>query len=164
MAKRKLRLNVGYPTWERFNVRRRNMPHPVVKVQKDEFRKFLEDSKEVSSRWVPDNTEFEQFVSRLPCDIDELMSAIEFYPGQECKYIYVFNSNEDDPEDACRGLTFSDETLPEAMANELDEYVVRSSMGKDFLYFACSLEEASCIRYTTLLPGDSPEFEGNDLD
>jgi hypothetical protein len=133
------------------------MTHAIVRIRKDEFRDFLENSKDVATQWMPDNIEFEQFTSHLPCEVDELMAAIDFYAGQEYDCVYIFNANLDDPDLEWNKQRYSDETIPEVKASEMEEYVVRSSMGKDFLYFACSLEEASCIKYTTLLPGGSSE-------
>jgi hypothetical protein len=135
------------------------MPNAVVKIRKDEFREFLENSRDVAALWEPDNIEFEQFISHRPCEVDELMVAIDLFPGQEYDYIYIFNANVDDPHGEWNETRYSDDAIPEVKASEMNEYVVRSSMGKDFLYFACSLEEASCIKYTTLLPAGFVEGE-----
>jgi hypothetical protein len=135
---------------------------PVVKVRKGEFEQFLHGSSDVATLWKPDNLEFEQFLNGIPCDVEELMTAIDLFAGQECDYVYVFNSNVDDPDGAWSQVIFDNDKLPEVKASDLSEYVVRSSMGKDFLYFACSMEEASNLQYTTLLPGgfDDGDDEG----
>jgi hypothetical protein len=129
------------------------MPFPVVKVRRDEFEQFLRASADVATLWKPDNIEFEQFLTRIPCNVEELMTAIELFAGQECNYVYVFNSNVDDPDGEWNQTVYDDNTLPEVKASELGEYVVQGSMGEDFLHFACSLEEACGPKYTTLLPG-----------
>ncbi len=127
------------------------MSFPVVKVRKSEFEKFLRDSADVATLWTPDNMEFEQFASG-PCEVEELMTAIDLFAGQQCDYVYIFNGNVDDPDSEWRECIYSDDELPEVKASGLSEYVCGSSMGNDFFYFACSLEEASNLSYTTLLP------------
>lgn len=90
------------------------------------------------------------------------MTAIGQFSGQECDFVYIFNTNLEDPNAAWKRVSF--DNLPEVTASELGEYVVRSSMGNDFLYFACSLEEAAIPSYTTLLPVRPIEDEEDDLD
>ena len=51
------------------------------------------------------------------------------------------------------------DAIHEVKAQDLEDYIVGSSMGKDWLYFACSLEEGSSDRRMTLFPGGFEDGE-----
>jgi hypothetical protein len=135
------------------------MAFPVAKVLPHHFARFLRDSKDVATLWnVDDNRQFTESMGGS-YTVDELMDAISMLAG-DCEHIYVYNANVDDPDKAWDQTDYG--ALPEVTAEDLKEYVVRSSMGKDFLYFACSPEEGSSDRRITLLPGGFEDEEGGD--
>jgi hypothetical protein len=138
------------------------MAYFAVKVRHHEFAAFLNKHRDVATLWdVDTNEQFADVSIHGPLTVDELMTELDLRPGDN-DFIYVYSDNIDDPQEAWDSVDYN--TVPEVKADELDEYIVRSSMGKDWLYFACSPEEGSSDRRMTLLPCDSEEEEGQQDD
>jgi hypothetical protein len=136
------------------------MPSSVVKVRHHEFAAFLDNHKDVATLWeVATNEEFAEVSFGSSYTVDELITRIELRAGDN-DFIYVYNANIDDPNGEWDRTDY--DAVPEVGAGELDDYIVRSSMGKDWLYFACSPEEGSSDRLMTLLPGGFEDGEGEE--
>lgn len=89
-----------------------------------------------------------------PCTVEDIMTRIrEVSAGEEA--VYVFSDlGEDGAYGAATRADWSN--LPMASVKDLHAYVVTTVDGADFLYFACSFEEASSSQYNTLLPYREP--------
>jgi hypothetical protein len=77
-------------------------------------------------------------------------------------FIYVYNANIDDPDEEWDSTNYDE--VPGVNSNDLDAYIVHSSMGKDWLYFACSPEEGSSDGRMTLIPAGFEDGEGEEDD
>ncbi|MGO8902940.1 MAG: hypothetical protein ACLQU5_32055 [Isosphaeraceae bacterium] len=136
------------------------MSFEFVKVPFHEFASFLENNNEVATRWEVDtNEEFPEVSFNGAYTVDELMTQIGLR-SRDTDFIYVYNADIDDPDGEWDPTDY--DAIPEVKANDLDDYVVRSSMGKDWLYFACSLEEGSSDRRMTLMPGGFEDGESDE--
>jgi hypothetical protein len=118
---------------------------PLVQVRRDEFERFLR--RHGNSWTVCGNPGWDEMAPGNPMSVDELMGAIEMY-GPDCEDVYVF-SDLDTPYDIANKVDFG--TIPTVDEQSLDYYIVRSGFGKDFLYFACSGEEAGNGQCLTLM-------------
>ena len=136
------------------------MPHPRVKVEPSEFRKFLHESKDVTTLWkVDDNEQFTNAFIGGTVTVDELMNALDLHIYIS-DFIFVCHPEMDDllgDGDESDGDEEEDDgnaygKIPTVKASDLDEYVVRSSMGADWLYFAYNLETAWLSTCLTLMP------------
>jgi hypothetical protein len=140
------------------------MPYPVVKTSPDEFDCFLSTHKEVATLWnVDTNEQFAEVSWPRPCTVGELMAEIERHSAGS-DFIYVYNSCVDDPDEEWGRTDY--EAIPEVKAKDLDDYIVRCAMGKDWLYFACRLEDGSSDGIITLLPAgfEDGNAEEDDLE
>lgn len=118
----------------------------VVCLSHDEFEKFL--LSQDNELWDADHLGFEEELGGRPSSVDELMGAIIGY-GMGCPHVYVFSSEDAPYNIACRTKW---DAVPIVESATLDDYVIRNVKGLDFLYFACSEEQASNGDYITLLP------------
>ena len=137
------------------------MPHPMVKATPGEFRRFLDDCKEVSTLWSVDaNEQFAYATFHGAYTVDELMDKLEWrLQGEDC--IYVRHPHSDDLPDEEEGEEDQDDEVgrkkvPIVDANDLDGYVVSIGKGKDFLYFDCG-PAAFAIDGMTLLRVETEE-------
>jgi len=117
----------------------------VVKVSLATFEKFLRAQK--YEYWDVDDIVFESYLGVSPATVDEIVRTIELYYGRDNEYIYVFDY--DDPYEIANQTDW--EKVPEVDAERLHDYILPSMAG-DFLYFDCSLDEASNGTPITLLP------------
>lgn len=121
----------------------------VVKVSLATFEKFLRAQE--YEYWDVDDIVFEEYLGVSPATVDEIVRTIEFYYGHDNEYIYVFDY--DDPYEIANQTDW--EKVPEVDAERLHDYILPSRAG-DFLYFDCSLEDASNGTPITLLPAEDP--------
>lgn len=129
----------------------------VVKVSYLVFEQFL-TSRENEYWKLDDDTIFEAFISGSPLNINELMGAIIGYAGYG-DYVYIFNS-ENDPYEIAQKVDWKN-IIEIKNPNDLNQYIVRNSMGKDFLWFASGIEMATDGNFVTLIPSDQNEWGGD---
>jgi hypothetical protein len=138
------------------------MSFEVVKVGHHEFASFLENHRDYATLWEVDtNEQFADVSFGGSYTVDELMTQLELR-AHDNDFIYVFNPDIDDPDGEWEETDY--DAIPEVNANALDDYIVRSSMGKDWLYFATSLEEGLSDRRMTLIPAALEGEEGDEDD
>ena len=128
-----------------------------VKVSYEDFERFLRD--QTYEYWSVDKPAIEQFMPGYGTE-DELMQAITIN-GDGSNSIYIF-SEEDNLEEISAGINWK--TIPQVHKEDLSHYIVTpkpGSNGKNFLYFDCSLDEASIGNPAILLPY---EVEEEDID
>lgn len=123
----------------------------IVRVSIAQFEQFLEQQE--NKLWDVEGTNLQQFLTGRPSNVEELMLAIQLCGGNS-DYVYIFNN--DDPYEIANRTNW--DSIPEVGVQDLEGYTVRVVRGKDFLWFACSQEEASNGEYTTLLPYEG-EYE-----
>ncbi len=129
-----------------------------VAVSYEDFEHFLRDQK--YTYWSVDKTAIEQFMPGHGT-IDELMLAIKIC-GNGSNRIYVF-SEEDNLEEIAKGINWS--AIPEIHKEDLSHYIVTpraGDSGKDFLYFDCTLDEASNGNPAILLPYEKDEEDAGE--
>lgn len=127
------------------------MRPPIVKVRHEELEQFLTRHGKL---WVVDgNPAFEECLGKLVTTPDEIVGAAVSCGG-DSEFVYVFS---DDEEPYTVVQTHCPGDAPEKNATELDQYIIKTVKGKDFLYVASSLEEASNGSYVTILPWPEEE-------
>ena len=110
---------------------------PIVKVRHNDLETFLRSHGEL---WQVDGDQsWDAVAPGSPMSLDELMGAIQAH-GADSECVYLF-SDCDTPL-ALLERTNADD-IPFAGADELPHYIIRRVKGGDFLWFACSAQEAS---------------------
>lgn len=121
------------------------MKPEIVKVHRDDLITFLCRHGEL---WQIDGPrEFEAMLPHLPVTADELLEACELY-APEIDYVYVFSDAE--PLEEIVARVGVEGAIP-ITEEYLDEYVIRTVRGSDFLWIAVSDEDAANLSYVTIL-------------
>ena len=86
------------------------------------------------------------------------MEVIEFNYSHNDDYVYVFDY---DDTYAIANKTDWDSVI-EVDAQQLENYIIRAVKSREFLWFACSLDDASNGTYISLIPHENDEDAEND--
>lgn len=129
-------------------------PPAIAKVFRDELARFLSQHGE---NWeLVGLPGIEQFVTSAPMAVDEVINVLRIYrPAieDEDDYVYVY-SDRKDPYEAANAVDW--QAIPVIDANRLEDYIIRSVMGDDFLWIAPSREDLSNGQHLVILPGKVP--------
>ena len=105
--------------------------------------------------WMVDGSPgFEEFVARFPLSTEELLTAIVSYAGsmgellEEDDFVYLFGDTA--PADETAKLFSLDEAKLQTVKSAAN-FVIRGSIGKDFLYICCTKVGFSNGSHFTLL-------------
>lgn len=121
------------------------MKAEIVKVSRDDLALFLRQHGEL---WTVDGDfDFEGKLSHFPASVDELIDACNLY-APDSDYVYVFSDADPADEIVARGGVHSAATIT---TEELEQYIVRTVKGSDFLWIAVSDEDAFNASVTTIL-------------
>lgn len=126
------------------------MKSPLVRTTHANLERFLLASTSVARLWNASSNDlaFDEINGLGPYSVAELLSAIRNYAPDSAS-LYVF-SDEDDPITAVHNINL--DSVPEVDDKSLTDYVIRAVRGSDFLWVACSQEQASNGDYITVLP------------
>jgi len=119
----------------------------VVRVSLTDFETFLRSQD--NELWDADHLEFESLMHGKPSTVDNLMGTITMYSHGDSDYLYVFSST-DAPYEIANRTDWKN--VPDIDSEGLSAYVIGNVRGADFLYFACTIEQAANGDYVTLLP------------
>ena len=121
---------------------------PLVRIHLDLFEKFLH---RYNALWNVDcELKSDEAVSGSRMTVDELMDKVASHAGSS-EYVFVFSECKN-PDQIANQVGIDDAPILHD-EKDLDKYIVRcSNWGQDFLYFACSPEDASNGTSLTLCP------------
>lgn len=127
----------------------------LVKTTHDHLERFLLASTDVANVWDVSSNDpaFDEHVEARPLTVEELLTTIRCY-APDSDYLYVF-SDEATPLDSVSNADL--ESIPEVTDKTLGDYIIRAVRGSDYLWVACSQEQASNGDYITILPAREHE-------